>query len=106
MARLIWTEPALQDLEQIADYIALDDPSAAKRLVRKVFRKAELLQEFPEMCPVPHDLPESRYRHLVVAPLRIFYRIEKELVYIVYVMRSERLLRTADLNSHEVEPIE
>ena len=24
MARLIWTEPALQDLEQIGDYIALD----------------------------------------------------------------------------------
>ena len=31
MARLIWSEPALQDLEQIADYIALDDPSAEKR---------------------------------------------------------------------------
>lgn len=101
MARLIWTEPALQDLEQIADYIALDDPLAAKRLVRKVFTKAELLEGFPEMCPVPHDLPQSRYRHLIVKPLRIFYRIEGDNVLIVYVMRSERLLRASDLEDHE-----
>lgn len=102
MARLIWTEPALQDLEQIADYIALDDPLAARRLVRKVFAKAELLQTFPEMCPTPHDLPESRYRHLVVSPLRIFYRVEGDDLFIVYIMRSERLLRTSDLESRDL----
>jgi len=102
MARLIWTEPALQDLEQIADYIALDDPAAAGRLIRKVFNSVEHLQEFPEMCPVPHDLPDSRYRHLVVRPLRIFYRVQDDAVFIVYVMRSERLLRVADLEEHDL----
>jgi toxin ParE1/3/4 len=101
MARLIWSEPALQDLEQIADYIALDDPSAARRLIQKVFAKTELLQGFPEMCPVPHDLPDSRYRHLVVGPLRIFYRLEGDLVLIVYVMRSERLLKSSDLENRD-----
>jgi toxin ParE1/3/4 len=101
MARLIWSEPALQDLEQIADYIALDNPSAARRLIHQVFAKAELLQSFPEMCPVPHDLPDSRYRHLVVSPLRIFYRLEGDLVWIVYVMRSERLLKSSDLEKRD-----
>jgi toxin ParE1/3/4 len=101
MARLIWTEPALEDLGQIADYIALDDLTAAKRLVRRVFSKVELLQDFPEMCPAPHDLPDSRYRHLVVRPLRIFYRIEGDCVFVVYVMRSERLLRASDLAEHD-----
>ena len=101
MARLIWTEPALEDLGQIAEYIALDNPAAAKRLVKKVFRKVELLRDFPEMCPVPHDLPFSRYRHLVVNPLRIFHRIQGDLVYIVYVMRSERLLKESDLEERD-----
>ena len=101
MARLIWTEPALEDLGQIADYIAIDNPIAAKRLVRRVFTKAELLENFPVMCPVPHDLPHSRYRHLIVRPLRIFYRIEGDLVLIVYVMRSERLLKVSDLDEHD-----
>ncbi len=101
MARLIWTEPALEDLGQIADYIALDNPVAAKRLVQKVFTKVELLQNFPEMCPVPHDLPGSKYRHLVVKPLRIFYRIQTDLVFIVYVMRSERFLKSSDLEERD-----
>ncbi|MES2995557.1 MAG: type II toxin-antitoxin system RelE/ParE family toxin [Verrucomicrobiota bacterium] len=101
MARLIWTEPALQDLEQIADYIALDDPATAKRLVRKIFERVEHLRQFPEMCPVPHDLPDSRYRHLVVKPLRIFYRTEKNSVYLIYIMRAERLLRKEDLEERD-----
>ena len=49
MAELIWTEPALHDLEAIADYIALDDPPAAVRhLVQRVFQHAEQLLEQPE----------------------------------------------------------
>lgn len=35
MAELIWTEPALQDLDAIADYIALDKPEAARQLVKR-----------------------------------------------------------------------
>jgi toxin ParE1/3/4 len=46
MAGLIWTEPALEDLGQIADYIALDDPNAAKRLVRRVFKKPSCFRSF------------------------------------------------------------
>jgi toxin ParE1/3/4 len=37
MAELIWTEPALQDLDAIADYITLDKPLAARGLVARVF---------------------------------------------------------------------
>ena len=33
MAEVIWAEPALNDLDAIADYIALDNPEAARRLV-------------------------------------------------------------------------
>jgi len=101
MARLIWTEPALQDLEQIADYIALDNPSAAKRLVKKVFKQTSLLESFPEMCPHPHDLPNTAYRHLVINPLRIFYRIQDESIFIIYVMRHERPLRLSDFNERD-----
>jgi len=48
MAEVVWSEPALQDLDQIADYIALDDPIAANKLVRAVFEKVDLLETFPE----------------------------------------------------------
>ncbi|NOQ69720.1 MAG: type II toxin-antitoxin system RelE/ParE family toxin [Gammaproteobacteria bacterium] len=93
MAQIIWTEPALLDLNEIAEYIALDKPGAASHLVQKVFSKTERLEQFPESGRKPPELKKSRYKEIIVDPCRIFYRIEKEKVYILNVMRSERKLR-------------
>ncbi len=93
MAQIIWTEPALLDLNEIAEYIALDKPGAASHLVQKVFSKTERLEEVPESGRKPPELKKSRYKEIIVDPCRIFYRIEKDKVYILYVMRSERKLR-------------
>lgn len=94
MAQIVWTEPALADLEKITEYIALDKPSAASALVTDVFCKVERLKEFPASGRKPPELPRgSRYRELVLGPCRIFYRAETTKIYIVYVMRNERLLR-------------
>ncbi|WP_050030572.1 type II toxin-antitoxin system RelE/ParE family toxin [Verrucomicrobium sp. BvORR034] len=101
MARIVWAEPALQDLDQIADYIALDHPPAAKKLVQRVFKKVEMLRTFPELGTTPHDLPDSRYRHLVINPLRVFYRVAGNTIFIVYVMRAERLLQLGDQESRD-----
>jgi toxin ParE1/3/4 len=94
MAQIVWTEPALTDLEEVAEYIALDKPSAASGLVSDVFTKIERLKEFPNSGRKPPELPRgTRYRELVVGPCRIFYRAETGKIYILYVMRSERQLR-------------
>ncbi len=94
MARLIWAAPALTDVNEIAEYIALDDRTAATRYVRKVFDTVDRLKQFPNSGRRPEELPDSRYREVVVPPCRVFYRAEAESVFILYVMRSERLLRT------------
>jgi len=90
---LVWTEPALADLNEIADYIALDKLPAARSLVRQVFEAVERLEQFPESGSVPPELPSARYREVVVGPCRIFYRCDHNKAYILYVMRSERQLR-------------
>ena len=93
MARLIWTEPALTDLEVIAGYIALDKPDAAKRYVQRVFEAVDRLERFPNSGSIPPEIPDLPYRQVVVPPCRVFYRAEKGHVFILYVMRSERLFR-------------
>ncbi|MFM8656353.1 MAG: type II toxin-antitoxin system RelE/ParE family toxin [Chthoniobacterales bacterium] len=97
MARIIWTEPALQDLDGIADCISLDKPAAASKFVRRVFARIEQLADQPKSGSVPAELKGTQYRQLVIPPARIFYRAQHEVVYIVYVMRGERLLRNDDL---------
>jgi toxin ParE1/3/4 len=93
MAEVIWTEPALQELEAIAEYIALDNPAAASDLVKAVFDKTERLENFPKSGRIPPELPDSVYRELVVPPCRIFYRENELRVFVLFVMRVERQLR-------------
>ena len=97
MARIVWTEPALQDLDEIADYISLDKPAAASKFVHRVFARIEQLASHPKSGVVPAELRGTQYRQLVIPPVRIFYRAQKEVVYIVHVMRGERLFRNKDL---------
>ena len=47
MAKVVWTEPAVSDLDAIADYIALDNPRAARELVQRVFVHVEQLAAHP-----------------------------------------------------------
>ncbi len=99
MAEIIWTEPALQELDALAEYVALDNPEAASHLVEKVFDKVERLENFPQSGRVPPELPNSVYREVVVPPCRIFYREDNKRVLILYVMREERQLRAYMLES-------
>jgi plasmid stabilization system protein ParE len=92
MAQLVWTEPALIDLDEIAEYIALDDPSAASNYVQKVFDRVERLVIYPNSGKRPEELPRTLYREVIVPPCRIFYRVENDIAFILHVMRSERLL--------------
>lgn len=101
MVQIIWTEPALLDIEEIAEYIALDKPSAASLLVQKIFTSTDRLKQFPESGRKPPELKKSRYREIIVNPCRIFYRIEKEKIYILYVLRSERQLRKYLLDARD-----
>lgn len=93
MAEVIWTEPALQELDAIAEYIALDNPAAAGHLVEEIFNKTERLEDFPQSGRIPPELPHSIYREVVVPPCRIFYREDESRALILYVMRVERQLR-------------
>ena len=101
MAQIIWTEPALSDLEAIAEYIAIDKPPAASQLVKKIFSSTDRLERFPESGRRPPELKNSKYRELIVKPCRIFYRVDADKVFIVYVMRGERELRRYLLGERE-----
>ena len=102
MAKIIWTEPALADLDQIADYIALDKPDAAKRLVQRIFRHVEQLVEHTESGSVPRELRSSKtYRQIVEKPCRVIYRARKNEIVIVHVLRGEKLLRRQNLRRNK-----
>ena len=92
-AELIWTKPAVQDLDSLAEYIALSNPVAAGELVQRVFNAVERLSRFPESGRTPPELEAFPYREVIVNPCRVFYRIEDGKVFILHVYRQERDIR-------------
>jgi toxin ParE1/3/4 len=99
MAEIVWSEPALSDLDAIADYIALEDPVAASALVKRIFDHVEQLADHPESGSRPQELGRSRYRQVVEPPCRVLYRYDGHKVFILHVIRTERLLRKGKLVS-------
>ena len=94
-------EPALSDLDRIADYIALDNPEAADRLVQRVFDHVEQLEDHPESGSFPMETTDRRYRQIIEPPCRIFYRVIGDKVYVMFVMRSEQQFRKRQLKKRD-----
>uniref|UniRef100_A6VW45 Plasmid stabilization system n=1 Tax=Marinomonas sp. (strain MWYL1) TaxID=400668 RepID=A6VW45_MARMS len=93
MAQIIWTEPALDNLNDIAEYIAVSNPYAAKQLVENVISKVQRLEQFPDSGRIPEEISTLNYREVVVNPCRVFYKVDNDSVYILHLLRQERDLR-------------
>jgi plasmid stabilization system protein ParE len=90
--RIVWTAPALEDLEALVRYIAQDDATAAARIGDKIVDHVSVLASFPEIGPVYRRRISGDVRQITCRPFRIFYRIEraKELVEILHVWHGAR----------------
>jgi toxin ParE1/3/4 len=103
MAEVVWVEPALHDLDEIADFIALDDAEAAHTLIGRVFEHVEKLAAFPKLGSRVPELPGSRYRQIVEPPCRVIYRLDGKRIVILHVLRGERLLQAARVASRDTQ---
>jgi toxin ParE1/3/4 len=71
MVQLIWTIPALHDLNEIAEYISLENFDAAKKLVSSIFPTVEILEDFPSSGRFPPELTGTQYREIASNPLLV-----------------------------------
>ena len=70
MVEIVWSDPALSDLDAVADYIALENPIAASELVKRIINHVGQLADLPESGSRPQELKRSRYRQIVEPPCR------------------------------------
>jgi toxin ParE1/3/4 len=70
---LRWLRQALDDLRGIHDYIAAENPAAARRVISHLREQARLLPEHPEIGR-PGRLPGTRELVVVRFPYILAYR--------------------------------
>jgi len=87
-----WTEQAADDLLAIRDFIARDSAKYAQLVVERLYSAVGQLRDFPDSGRVVPERAQPHLRELIRPPYRIVYRREPDLVEILTIVRSSRLL--------------
>jgi toxin ParE1/3/4 len=90
--KIIWSPLAIDKTSEIAEYIALDKPSAADKWITKVFSKVEQLASSPETGRVVPEIGDEQFRELIYGNYRIAYRFEKKQVSILTIRHGKQIL--------------
>jgi len=95
MARQVsWTELALQDLEDIADWISKDSTHYAAAFVREAWELSQSLSRFGDRGRVVPEFDDPSVRELFVRSYRLIYRMDSKNVYILAFVHGARNLKT------------
>lgn len=90
MAKVIWTEPALNDLLDVIKHIAKDSPIYAERFGLRVVEAPRHLMQFPACGRVVPEFNEENIRELIYGAYRIIYLIREDSCYITAVIHGSR----------------
>jgi plasmid stabilization system protein ParE len=88
--KLIWTDPSIEDLRAVRDYIARDSDYYAADLVEQVVLSVERLLRFPKLGRVVPEAQDENIRELVHQNYRIIYRIAGERIEILTIVHGSR----------------
>jgi toxin ParE1/3/4 len=84
---------ALFDLEDIAEYIAQDNPIAAEQLVDRLVAAADKVASHPRSGRVVPELEDPKIREVIVGEYRVIYRVEEKRLLVLTVIEGHRRLR-------------
>jgi len=88
--RVVWTVPAARDLDSIADYIARQNPGAARRTVERIRRRIRDLVAHPYLGR-PGRVPDTRELVITSTPFIVAYRIVEDRAEILAVFHGARI---------------
>jgi toxin ParE1/3/4 len=88
--KLQWTLPAVQDLEDIRNFIERDSELYAAGFVEKVLAAVDNLGFFPEIGRRVRETEDPKVRELLFQNYRIVYRCHAHAVQILTILHGSR----------------
>ena len=92
--KVLLTNDAARDLDELYDYIALHDaPRKADSVLEQIEKAFSKLSEFPERGAYPKELLAlgiREYLEIFFKPYRIIYRVMDKNVYVLLVVDGRR----------------
>ena len=90
--KTIWSPLAIDRTSEIAEYIAQDNPSAARIWVETLFDKVEILISSPKSGRVVPESKRDDIRELIYGNYRIIYRVDKNILSVLTVRHGKQIL--------------
>jgi toxin ParE1/3/4 len=87
--KIVWSEPARQDLRQIFEFIANENPNAARRLLGEIKEKAIILIDNPQIGR-PGRVEGTRELVLSGTNYILPYRVKENQIQILSVFHGAR----------------
>ena len=90
MVKIVWSDNALEDIEQIAEFISKDSSDRAALFVGRLIDSTEKLSQYPKSGRVITEVNIKEYREVIYGAYRIMYKIEAREIFIMAVVHSAR----------------
>lgn len=89
---LVWSPRALERVDEIARFIARDNPRASRRWVDRLFSRTATLSCFPHRGRQVPEIRRPEIREILFPPYRIIYRLEASRISILTVRHGMQRL--------------
>ena len=90
--RVDWSPRAVEDLEAIAQYIALDSTAYSSAVVKTILQTTRNLSQFPFSGRIVPEFGDESIREWFAYSYRIIYRIDESIITIASIVHGKRLL--------------
>ncbi|MEX0730265.1 MAG: type II toxin-antitoxin system RelE/ParE family toxin [Aquisalimonadaceae bacterium] len=90
----------MERVEDIAQYIAQDNPDAAVRWVVELFDTVGRLADFPQSGRIVPEVGIRRIREVIFGAYRVIYSV-RDKVEILTVRRGNQLLRLSEIDDEQ-----
>jgi addiction module RelE/StbE family toxin len=90
--KIVWTDPAVEDLRELHAYIARDSEMYAGGFVERIILAAERLVAHPKLGRIVSETTDESIRELIFQRYRIIYRIDNDTIELLSVIHGAREL--------------
>jgi toxin ParE1/3/4 len=90
--QVVWSLRALDDVDEIAAYIARDSPAYAGALIGKILETTRALTNFPLAGRIVPEFGDETLREKLVYSYRIIDRVENQIVTIAAIIHGKRIV--------------
>jgi len=90
MGQVIWSPSSLEDIEQVAQFIARDSSDQASLFVSRLTEATDRLGSFPLSGRLIPEIGHPDCREITYGAYRIMYRVQGEDVWITGVVHGAR----------------